>query len=72
MALLKFGVALHIYSPKIEMFGQIASQLDLPDCSVVVDLGNNFICDIKDVKTTVEKVCSYQTIDSCYLISCHF
>lgn len=38
------------------MFGQIASQLDLPDCSIVVDVGGKFICDISDVKSTIENV----------------
>lgn len=55
--LLKFGIALHIYSPKIEMFGQIASQIEeMTDCPAVVDIGNTFICDISDVKPTIEKV----------------
>lgn len=56
VALLKFGLALHIYSPKIEMFGQIADQLDLPDCLVTVDVGGKFICDISDVRSTIENV----------------
>lgn len=56
--LLKFGVALHIYSPKVEMFGQIASQIDgIPECPVVVDIGNTFICDTSRIEATIGKVC---------------
>lgn len=56
LALLKFGVALHIYSPKIEMFGQIAAEKVLPNCPVIVELAGNLVCDIKEIKNSIENV----------------
>lgn len=51
--LLKFSLSLHVYSPRIEMFSQIASQRKLP-CPITVDVSGKMICSIDEVKETIE------------------
>lgn len=56
LSVLKLGVSLHIYSPKIEMFGQMARERDLPSCPVVVDVGGKLSCDLKETKQLIDTV----------------
>lgn len=56
LGVLKLGVSLHVYSPKIEMFGQIVSERGLPDCDAVVDVGGKLCCNLKELETVVAEV----------------
>ncbi|XP_018331345.1 UDP-glucose:glycoprotein glucosyltransferase isoform X2 [Agrilus planipennis] len=52
--LLKFGLSLHIYSPKVEMFDQIAKEQDLPSCPIVVDVAGKFLCNLDEIERRIE------------------
>lgn len=58
LSLLKLALSLHIYSPKIEMYAQIAIDKNLPkDCPVVLDVNNNLLCnDLKDIDKYLKDV----------------
>lgn len=57
LSVLKLGLSLHIYSPKVEMFGQIAAARDLPGCPIVADVGGKLTCDMTEMKEYITKVC---------------
>lgn len=57
LSVLKLGVSLHIYSPKIEMFGQMAKELNLPACPIIADVGGKLSCDLKETKELIDEVC---------------
>lgn len=56
LSVLKLGLSLHIYSPKVEMYGQIAGEIDLPGCPIVVDVGGRLTCDMTEMKEYITKV----------------
>lgn len=56
MSVLKFSLSLHIYSPKVQMFEQIALERKLPLCQTVADVGGMLICDLDEMKIAVDKV----------------
>ncbi|KAL3281194.1 hypothetical protein HHI36_004410 [Cryptolaemus montrouzieri] len=56
LELLKLGLSLHIYSPKIQMFNQIASERNLGECGTVADLNGNLICSFDELKNYFNKV----------------
>lgn len=56
LSVLKLGLSLHIYSPKVEMFGQIAAERDLPGCPIVADVGGKLTCDMTEMKEYITKV----------------
>lgn len=64
--LLKLGLSLHIYSPKIEMFGQIAYERGL-DCQTMVDIGGHLTCNLDDIESIVAKVRQFSRILSIIL-----
>ncbi|KAK9879740.1 hypothetical protein WA026_006800 [Henosepilachna vigintioctopunctata] len=49
LEVLKLGLSLHIYSPKIQMFNQIASERNL-NCQTIVDINGHLICDLEELK----------------------
>ncbi|KAK4305525.1 hypothetical protein Pmani_022586 [Petrolisthes manimaculis] len=56
--LLKLSLSLRAYSPKIEMFTQIALDRDLPkedECWTVVDINGEVTCNIENIKALVER-----------------
>ncbi|XP_044750165.1 UDP-glucose:glycoprotein glucosyltransferase [Coccinella septempunctata] len=55
LEVLKLGLSLHIYSPKIQMFNQIASERNLPVCSIVVDINGHLICSLEELKSYFKK-----------------
>jgi UDP-glucose:glycoprotein glucosyltransferase len=61
LSVLKLGLSLHIYSPKVQMFRQIATEKSLPDCPVIVDVGGTFTCDSSNIKNLIE---NYKEIDA--------
>lgn len=60
LALLKLGLSMHIYSPKVQMYGQIAQERNLPSCPAVADVGGTLICDIGELKKLIKNVSSYR------------
>nr|XP_022912908.1 UDP-glucose:glycoprotein glucosyltransferase [Onthophagus taurus] len=56
LSVLKLGLSLHIYSPKIEMFSQMAKEVNLPECPIVADVGGTFTCDVKEAKELINKL----------------
>lgn len=56
LSVLKLSLSLHIYSPKVQMFQQIASEQHLPTCQCVADVGGQVSCDLKEIKSLIEKV----------------
>lgn len=55
LEVLKLGLSLHIYSPKIQMFNQIASERNLPECPTVVDVNGHLICSLDELKNYFKK-----------------
>lgn len=57
LSVLKLGLSLHIYSPKVQMFWQIASERQLPHkCDVVADIGGTLTCNIDSISRLIENV----------------
>lgn len=56
LSVLKLSLSLHIYSPKVQMFQQIASEQNLPTCQCVVDVGGQVSCDLNEIRSLIEKV----------------
>lgn len=56
MSVLKLALSLHIYSPKVQMFGQIAQERKLPLCTAVADVGGQLTCDVIQMTETLKKV----------------
>lgn len=54
LSILKFSLSLHIYSPEVQMFQQIATENDIPDCSCVVDVGGKLSCDLKEISSLID------------------
>ncbi|KAJ8978903.1 hypothetical protein NQ317_008882, partial [Molorchus minor] len=52
LSVLKLGLSLHVYSPKVQMYKQIAQERNLPECATaaVVDIAGNLTCKLKDIK----------------------
>lgn len=56
LSVLKLGLSLHIYSPKLQMFKQIAIERGLPDCPAVADIGGQLTCDEGKIAKLIENV----------------
>ncbi|CAH0557003.1 unnamed protein product [Brassicogethes aeneus] len=55
LSVLKLGLSLHIYAPKVQMFGQMAVQRNLPNCETVVDIAGELTCDVGEIEKIVKK-----------------
>nr|CAH7747311.1 unnamed protein product [Callosobruchus chinensis] len=55
LSVLKLGLSLHIYSPKVQMFKQIAEERDLPPCACVADVSGKLTCDLDELNDLIEK-----------------
>ncbi|XP_050308475.1 UDP-glucose:glycoprotein glucosyltransferase isoform X2 [Anthonomus grandis grandis] len=55
LSILKFSLSLHIYSPKVQMFKQIATELHLPNCDCIADVGGQTSCDLGAIKQLIEQ-----------------
>lgn len=53
---MKLGLSLHIYSPKVEMFGQMAVERNLPKCPIVADVGGKLTCNVKELNKFIKHV----------------
>ncbi|KAK5645916.1 hypothetical protein RI129_004380 [Pyrocoelia pectoralis] len=71
LAMLKLGLSLHIYSPKIEMFAQIAVEKGLPDCNTMVEVGTKVTCNVDEIKELVNKATGKENMDI-YNIDTHY
>ncbi|XP_046391867.1 UDP-glucose:glycoprotein glucosyltransferase 1 isoform X2 [Ischnura elegans] len=50
VSLMKFALSLHIHSPRVEMFAQIAFDRILPsECVAVADVGGQLTCNVNEV-----------------------
>lgn len=56
MSVLKLALSLHIYAPKVQMFGQIAQERKLPLCTAVADVGGQLTCDTIQMTDILKKV----------------
>ncbi|XP_060516530.1 UDP-glucose:glycoprotein glucosyltransferase isoform X2 [Cylas formicarius] len=53
LSVLKLGLSLHIYSPKVQMYNQVTAEKNLPDCSCVVDIGGTFTCNLQEINKLI-------------------
>lgn len=60
LALLKLGLSMHIYSPKVQMYEQMAQERNLPPCPAVADVGGILTCDVGELKKLIKKVSNYK------------
>lgn len=61
VSLLRFSLGLHIYSPKIAMFQQIAQGRPLPaGCDTVADVAGRLTCRPQDVESLAQELDSSQ------------
>ncbi|KAG8311333.1 UDP-glucose:glycoprotein glucosyltransferase 1 [Homalodisca vitripennis] len=55
LSLLKLAVSLHVYSPRVEMYHQMAQQRGLK-CPAAVDVAGTVICSPEQLQVTVQQV----------------
>ncbi|CAG9768969.1 unnamed protein product [Ceutorhynchus assimilis] len=55
LSVLKLSLSLHIYSPKVQMFKQIATEKHLPACQCVADVFGQLSCDLDEISNLIEK-----------------
>lgn len=56
LSVMKLALSLHVYSPKVQMFGQIALERKMPLCTAVADVAGQLTCDVIQMKDIIEKV----------------
>lgn len=59
LQVLKLGLSLHINSPLVEMFGQMALERGVgeKDCLAVVDVAGQLTCQTTELDKLIKKVC---------------
>ncbi|XP_050434765.1 UDP-glucose:glycoprotein glucosyltransferase [Adelges cooleyi] len=55
LRLLKFSLSMHIYSPRIEMYAQMAADRGI-ECSTAVDINGQLVCSLEQLKTIVNQI----------------
>lgn len=57
VSLMRFSLGLHVYSPKIEMFQQIAMVQGVPQqkCEAVIEVNGKLTCDSSLIKTLLNE-----------------
>lgn len=53
ISLLEFALSLHVYSPRVQMYNQIAKEKEIT-CDIAAVVGDSIICDIERLKTDIE------------------
>lgn len=53
VSLLRFSLSLHVYSPKVEMFQQMAKGRGV-DCETTAEINGQLTCDAADVETLLK------------------
>jgi len=55
LRLLKFSLSMHIYSPRIEMYAQMAADQGI-QCSTSVEIDGQFVCSIDKLKNVLQQI----------------
>ncbi|KAJ8920947.1 hypothetical protein NQ315_015740 [Exocentrus adspersus] len=72
LSVLKLGLSMHVYSPKVQMYKQIAQERDLLPCPTVADVKGILTCSVAELKKLIRNPTSdYGNIDL-YKIDHHF
>lgn len=53
--LLKFSLSMHIYSPRIEMYAQMAADRGV-QCSTSVEIDGELVCSIEKLKNVLKQI----------------
>lgn len=72
LSVLKLSLSLHIYSPKVQMFGQIANEKHLPDCACIADVGGKMTCDINQLSKFIDNPTDVQQPPELFRVDNHF
>ncbi|CAH1398887.1 unnamed protein product [Nezara viridula] len=63
VSLLEFALSLHVYSPRVEMFNQIAKEKEI-SCQTAVDIGGTVICDCDKILDNINEVRASSEVNS--------
>lgn len=55
LRLLKFSLSMHIYSPRIEMYAQIAADRRV-HCSTSVEIDGKLVCSVEKLKNVLKQL----------------
>lgn len=55
LRLLKFSLSMHIYSPRIEMYAQMAADRGL-QCSTSVEIDGELVCSVEELKKVLQRI----------------
>ncbi|KAF7287176.1 hypothetical protein GWI33_002543 [Rhynchophorus ferrugineus] len=72
LSILKFSLSLHIYSPKVQMFNQMAVERNLPDCECVAELGGNLSCNLEEVLSFINNPPENYKTPELYKVDNHY
>jgi UDP-glucose:glycoprotein glucosyltransferase len=71
ISVLKLALSLHIYSPKVEMYSQMAIERGISalSCPVVADVAGKLTCCVEEMKKFIsEKQVKYISLCDCYFV----
>ncbi|XP_018571194.1 UDP-glucose:glycoprotein glucosyltransferase [Anoplophora glabripennis] len=72
LGLLKLGLSMHIYSPKVQMYEQIAHERNLPSCPTVADVKGILTCDIAELKRLIKNPSGIERTLDLYRVDHHY
>jgi len=55
LRLLKFSLSMHTYSPRIEMYAQMAADRGI-QCSTTVEIDGELVCSIEELKKKLQQI----------------
>lgn len=55
LRLLKFSLSMHIYSPRIEMYAQMAADQGI-QCFTSVEIDGQFVCSVDKLKNVLKQI----------------
>lgn len=55
LKLLTFSLSMHVYSPRIEMYAQMAADRGV-QCTTSVDIDGELVCSVEKLKSTLEQI----------------
>lgn len=55
LKLLEFSLSMHVYSPRIEMYAQMAADRGV-QCTTSVDIDGELVCSVEKLKSTLEQI----------------
>lgn len=55
LRLLKFSLSMHTYSPRIEMYAQMAADRGI-QCSTTVEIDSELVCSIEELKKVLQRI----------------